>query len=266
MTSTARVIADSVNPDGQRITTLQLRYWRAIHAEFMTHRKFSRNASSSRAIPVRKMLAQVWNDPAGPEHWGANQAGMQARGELAGWRLTAAQTLWRAAGRAMCGAAWAAMKLGLHKQVANRLLEPWQFISVVVTATEWENFFALRDHSDAQPEIRDLAQAMRTAMRASTPAALKWGEWHLPYAHRARPECGSEVRRSLVASSARCARVSYLTHDGRATTEEEDQSLWSRLADANPPHMSPFEHQAYAHQGQHANFEGWRSYRHLLGK
>jgi hypothetical protein len=259
----ARVIADSVNPDGQRVTTLQLRYWRAIHAEFMSHRIFSRNASSSRAIPVRKMLAQVWNDPAGPEHWGANQAGMQARGELAGWRLTAAQVLWRAAGRAVCGAAWAAMKLGLHKQVANRLLEPWQFISVVVTATEWENFLTLRDHPDAQPEIRTLAQEIRAAMEASTPAALQWGEWHLPYGPRGQSEGGAEALQSSVA---RCARVSYLTHDGRETPAEEDAALHDRLLDANPPHMSPAEHQARAQRGQHANFNGWRSYRHLLGK
>ena len=262
----ARVIADSMNPGGQRITTLQLRYWRAVHAELLTHRSMSRNASSSRAIPVRKVLAQVWHDPAGPEHWGVNQAGMQARGELTGWRLTAAQALWRAAGRAMCGAAWAALKLGLHKQVANRLLEPWQFISVVVTATEWENFLALRDHPDAQPEIRTLAQEIRVAMAASAPVELQWGEWHLPSADRTRPECGSEVRRALITSSARCARVSYLTHDGRETTEDEDYNLWSRLKDANPPHMSPFEHQAQAVQGQFANFSGWRSYRHLLGK
>ena len=165
MNATARIIADSVNPAGQRVTTLQLRYWRAVHAELMTHRAFSRNASSSRAIPVRKMLAQVWGDPAGPLHWGANQAGMQAEQELTGWRRSAAQRLWRLSGRAMCAAAWAGMKLGLHKQVVNRMLEPWQFISVVLTSTEWDSFFALRDHPAAQPEIRTLAVAMRAAMQ-----------------------------------------------------------------------------------------------------
>ena len=258
---TARVIADSVNPHGHRITTLQLRYWRAIHAELMAHRSFSRNASSSRAIPVRKMLAQVWSDPAGPEHWGANQAGMQAREELAGWRAEAAQSLWRTAGRLMCGAAWLAMKLGLHKQVANRLLEPWQFISVVVTATEWGNFLTLRDHPDAQPEIRTLAQEVRAAMAASTPEPLQWGDWHLPYGRR-----GQSDDLQLTASVARCARVSYLTHDGRETTAAEDDALHDRLKDADPPHMSPFEHQAQARQGQYANFSGWRSYRNLLGQ
>ena len=262
----ARVIADSMNLDGQRITTLQLRYWRAIHAEFMTHRVFSRNASSSRAIPVRKVLAQVWSDPAGPEHWGANQAGMQARGELTGWRSTAAQALWRTAGRVMCGAAWAAMKLGLHKQVANRLLEPWQYISVVVTATEWENFLTLRDHPDAQPEIRTLAQEIRAGMESGRPAILAWGEWHLPYGPRGQPEGVAEVRRSLRSSVARCARVSYLTHEGRETSAADDSTLHDRLLDANPPHLSPAEHQAQAVQGQFANFKGWRSYRHLLGK
>jgi Thymidylate synthase complementing protein len=214
----------------------------------------SRNASSSRAVPVKTVLAQVWDDPAGPLHWGANQAGMQAHAELTPKRQAAAKFIWKWAGRAMCLAAWASMKLGLHKQVANRLLEPWQFISVVVTATEWENFFALRDHPDAQPEIRDLAQAMRTAMQASTPVALKWGGWHLPY--------GGGVEES----TARCARVSYLTHDRRQPQSFEDRALHDRLVKADPPHLSPAEHPAQAKKGQYANFSGWSSYRHLLGK
>src|SRR5690606_30080072 len=119
---------------------MQLRYPRFIHAEFMTHRAFSRNASSSRAIPVHKMLSQVWNDPATPIHWGASRPGMQAREELKGWKRKAAQAIWKLAGRAACVFAWGAMKLGLHKQVANRILEPWQYIHVVVTATDWDNF------------------------------------------------------------------------------------------------------------------------------
>lgn len=257
MTAAARVIADSVNPDGQRIATLQLRYWRSIHAELMTHRTFSRNASSSRAIPVRKMLAQVWSDPAGPEHWGSNQPGMQAGAELTGWRLRAARATWKWAGRAMCAAAWAGMKLGLHKQVVNRMLEPWQFISVVLTSTEWDNFVALRDHPAAQPEIRTLAVAMRTAMRASTPRPLEWGQWHLPYVH---PTEG-DIR----ASVARCARVSYLTHDQAQPRLEDDIALHDRLMRAEPAHASPAEHQAQATPGRFANFNGWASYRHLTG-
>ena len=260
MTATARIIADSMNRNGQRLTTVQVRYWRAVHAELMTHRAFSRNASSSRAIPVKKMLAQVWNDPAGPLHWGANQAGMQAEQELTGWRRSAAQALWRFSGRVMCAAAWAGMKLGLHKQVANRLLEPWQFITVVITATDWDNFFALRDHPAAQPEIRDLAAAIRTAMAASVPRRLEWGEWHLPYV---RP--GVEVEEALKSSTARCARTSYLNHDSTAPSPEQDAALHDRLMLADPPHASPAEHPAQARPGRFANLSGFCSYRTLRG-
>lgn len=196
-----------------------------------------------------------------PEHWGANQAGMQARGELAGVRRLAARWLWRAAGKAACGFTWLAMRLGLHKQVANRLLEPWQRISVVVTSTEWDNFFALRAHPDAQPEIRVLAEQMRDAMAASTPRLLLAGQWHTPYFHNGYsggvfgPRC----------SVARCARVSYLTHDGKKPESSADFLLHDKLLYSDPPHLSPFEHQATPAAGWHANFNGWQSLRNQMG-
>lgn len=257
----AKIIADSISEAGARITTMELRYPRFIHAEVLTHRQFSRNASSSRAIPVRKMLAQVWSDPAMPEHWGANQAGMQARSELAGVRRTAARWLWRAAGKAACGFTWLAMRLGLHKQVANRLLEPWQRISVVVTSTEWDNFFALRAHPDAQPEIRALAEQMRDAMAASTPRLLLTGQWHTPYFLDGHSDSGLGLKCSV----ARCARVSYLTHDGKKSDLRDDSALHDKLLGGNPPHLSPFEHQATPAAGWHANFNGWRSLRNQMG-
>lgn len=256
----AKIIADSISEAGSRLTTMELRYPRFIHAEVLTHRSFSRNASSSRAIPVRKMLAQVWSDPAMPEHWGANRAGMQARSELVGVRRTAARWLWRAASKAACGFAWLAMRLGLHKQVANRLLEPWQRISVVVTSTEWDNFFALRAHPDAQPEIRVLAEQMRDAMAASTPRLLRAGQWHTPYFN------GGYSLDSLGhrCSVARCARVSYLTHDGKKPESSADFLLHDKLLYSDPPHLSPFEHQATPAAGWHANFNGWQSLRNQM--
>ena len=252
-----KVIEDSVNDDGWRLTTLQLRYPRFIHAEFMTHRVFSRNASSSRAIPVRKMLAQVWSDPAMPEHWGANQPGMQARAELTGWRRRLAPHVWRAAGKAACVVVWALDKMGAHKQWANRLLEPWQWINVVVTSTEWKNFMDLRLHPDAQPEMCSLAKAVRVAIAGSTPRPLSWTEWHMPY-------CQLNDVSLLPLSVAACARVSYLTHDRKVASVAEDVALHDRLLKANPPHMSPAEHQARATPGQWANFSGWQSYRNTL--
>ena len=260
-----KVVADSIATHGVRLTTLQLRYWRAIHAELLTHRAFSRNASSSRAIPVSKVLKQVWSDPAGPLHWGVNQPGMQARAELVGWKRAIAGGLWRAAAKAACGFAWGLMKLGIHKQVANRLLEPFQYISVIVTATDWDNFFKLRCHPDAQPEIQVLAKQMRDAMDLSIPVVRKEGEWHLPYVlDEERAIHPLSVLRKL--STARCARVSYLTHNNTVPYMHKDIGLHDRLVVAKPLHASPAEHQAeaLADDTRVRNFRGWRQYRVYL--
>ncbi len=228
----------------------------------MTHRVFSRNASSSRAIPVETMLKQVWNDPAGPLHWGVNQAGMQARAELVGWRRALAGGLWRTASKAACAFAWGMMKLGVHKQVANRLLEPFQYISVLVTATDWSNFFELRLHEDAQPEIQLLAKQMYVALHEAEPVRLQPGEWHLPYVReeeRARYPL-SELKKI---STARCARVSYLTHDKQNPSAKKDRKLHDNLVAARPIHASPTEHVAQAlYSGTRVkNFRGWSQYR-----
>lgn len=284
----AKVVQDSISPNGIRLVTLQLKYYRFIHSEVMTHRVFSRNASSSRAIPVSKMLSQVWNDPATPLHFGSNQSGMQAKAELTGWKRWAAEKVWRIAGKAACCFAWAGMKLGLHKQVANRILEPWQWIHVVLTSTEWSNFFELRDHSDAQPEIQALAKAVRKAMHESCPKALTPGQWHLPYVtqndwNNLRATCSSVeeiVAKALSISAARCCRVSYLKHDGTTSSIDEDLTLCDRLAGSRPIHASPFEHQGtpdkpkyvaggttqvgWAHPELHGNFKGWIQHRKML--
>ena len=164
MGCSVKVIEDSINPhNGIRLTTLQMRYWRAIHAEFMTHRVFSRNASSSRAQPVSKMIGQVWEDPAGPIHWGSNQSGMQAKEELDVEARTIAFDIWLDTGRQVIEATKKLARAGLHKQLTNRISEAFQTVKVCMTATELKNFVWLRDHSDAQPEMEDLAKAIRSA-------------------------------------------------------------------------------------------------------
>lgn len=268
MTCEVRVIADSIH-NNKRITTLQLRYWRAIHSELMTHRVFSRNASSSRAIPVKTTLKQVWNEPAGPIHWGANQAGMQAHSQLTGWRLKLAKLGWKLAGRTACIFAWSLMKVGLHKQVANRLLEPWQYISVVLTSTEWDNFFALRCHKDAQPEFQELATAIRGAMQNSLPRERPEtgvDAWHLPYI-TAEERKTHAIHLLCKMSAARCARVSYLRHDGTSSTLEEDVALFERLVGSKPAHSSPVEHQARPAEHPEltsGNFVGWLQWRQTM--
>lgn len=268
MTCEAFIIEDTVSETGKRITTFQLRYWRAIHGELMTHRVFSRNASSSRAVPVKKTLAQVWSEPAGPVHWGKHQAGMQAYTQLAGWKRKAAKLVWNLAGKTACAFAYTAFKLGGAKQWVNRLLEPWQYISVIVTATEFDNFFELRCHPDAQPEFQELALAMRDAMAKSKPRStksqdLRWANWHLPYVSATERKLFN-IDDCVKISAARCARVSYLTHDGRNPKVEEDIKLFDRLVGSIPLHASPIEHQAcgaISSTTRSGNFIGWIQFR-----
>lgn len=282
MTISAKIIADSISPAGKRLTTLQLCYPRFIHAEFMTHRVFSRNASSSRAIPIAKMIEQVRTNPAMPIHWGKNQAGMQAGEELVGRQRELAIAEWMMAAENAADTAEHMASLGLHKQVANRILEPFQHIHVIVTATEWGNFFALRLHKDADPNMHELARVMSEAMADSKPESLEIGEWHLPYVGSDDWGYLSEICESTESildlakkiSAARCCRVSYLKHDGTQASIEEELALCDRLAGAIPIHASPFEHQAtpddmkhglvWKSPHLHGNFVGWIQHRKLI--
>jgi hypothetical protein len=279
----AKLIADSISPAGIRLRTFQLRYPRFIHAEFMTHRKFSRNASSSRAIPVKRLIEDIRRDPAMPIYWGSNKSGMQAGVELTGSEKAQAEAEWIIAMNHAIKSAEFMIAAGLHKQIANRILEPWAHINVVCSGTEFENFYALRRHKDAQPEIKRLADLMWEAEQESKPKLLQPGRWHLPYI--TQKEKDEPIRFDLnilrKVSVARCARVSYLTHDGRQTSVEEDLTLFNRLVGAQPLHASPAEHQAtpdeqtdpnelrparweWKYAPEHGNFVGWRQYRKTL--
>lgn len=263
--SIVKLLRASRSPVGVTLWSLQLRYWRAIHAELMTHRVFSRNAGSSRAIPVKRMLRQVWNDPAGPMHWGANQAGMQANAQLVGWRLWAAKKVWRMAAKAAAFFSWLEMKIGLHKQVANRITEPYQWINVVLSTTDTANFYSLRKHPDAQPEFQELAENMYDVMAEaiSTGAVheLQPGEWHLIYVtdeERATLPLDTLVK----LSTARAARVSYEPFDGNGSTEKEIERH-DLLVGSEPIHASPTEHQAMCTDtlDRIKNFTGFKQYR-----
>jgi hypothetical protein len=243
MTYEAKIIADSF-ADGVRLTTMEVTFPRIVLAEFNTHRMFSRNSASSRAIPVEKRIAAVLENPFVPESFGSNKKGMQAGADLEGAEAERAKQEWLCArDQAVCHAQRLA-RLGVHKQLANRLIEPFSWHTVVVTATEWENYFALRCSSLAQPEIRIVSEMMEQAMRKNLPDMLSAGEWHLPYIRKEdyadMPKIDHGDLMPMV-SAARCARVSYLTHDGRRDISE-DLALAERLSWAR--HMSPFEHVA----------------------
>jgi len=273
----AQIIKDSLSPYGtvlnaeRRLTTMVLRYPRFIHSELMTHRAFSRNSSSSRAIPVAKLIAEAQDDPATPKYWGANQKGMQARNQLASEKQALALEVWNRARQQAIESAkeLTSENIGLHKQIANRLLEPFTHITVIVTGSEYayQNFFALRCHPDAEPHIQELATKMLYEYRRAQPTSAPV---HLPFLMK--EEALDLIDRigtpsTCLVSAARCARVSYLKHDGQQPSLAEDLKLGELLAAEG--HMSPFEHQAFASidvDVKSGNFLGWTQYRQRLDK
>lgn len=258
----AKLVAYSVSPLGKKIATFELTYHRYIHGEFMTHRLFSRNAMSSRAVPVAKMLDAIRQAPAMPIHWGKNQPGMQAKEEHNA-TISQCGIDWTREGwwlESMNEAVAAALEFsdaGYHKQIVNRLVEPFQMMKTVMTATELDNFFWLRLDEDAQPEIFELARCMRECLLKVKPELLEAGEWHTPYVdHCSRHpdegiiysvdnEDGSPriltKEEALAISSSCCAQVSYRNLDN---TYDKAMAIYGRLLSGAKVHASPFEHQA----------------------
>lgn len=307
MSIKAEIIADSINPKGCRLTTFLLEFPRFVLAELATHRMFSKNAASSRAIPIEKMIQQVIDNPAMPVWWGKSQSGMQAKEELNdsiktfydpylndGIAMTEkelAKRLWLRARDEAINRVTELNKLGLHKQIANRILEPWFNIRIILSGTEFENFFALRAHPDAQPEIQALAYKMLEEYNKSAPKKLEAGEWHIPFGDKIDytrlavlgitqtpdydekydmsenegqqawlDEWIDEAKRKI--AIARCARISYLNYEGN-DDYTADIKLCDRLFGNIPRHLSPAEHVAQAVNDDIfiGNFRGWRQYR-----
>ena len=236
----ARVIADSLSPDGVRITTQVITLPRIVLAELNTHRAISKSSASSRAVPIEKMIAAAESDPYIPEQWDRNGAGMQGHGLIEGADAERCVAEWLTARDEAVARARSLYALGVHKQTTNRLLEPFLWHTVIVTATEWDNFFNLRCNPLAHPALRNTAEAMRAAMGQSTPRLVNYGEWHLPYFDPERDtDIAPDARPKVCA--ARCARVSYLTHDG-IRDPSKDVALSDKLL--TDGHMAPLEHVA----------------------
>lgn len=271
---TAKVICDSISPYGVRLTTLEVKYHRFVLAEMNTHRAFSRNTASSRAIPYMKMRESVMLNPALPLSWPQEQRGMQGGQELSVAAIIGAENQWLKARDLTVETADRLYKLGLHKSVINRLLEPFQYVTSIITATDWQGFFDQRDSELAQPEIRGAARAMREAYENSSPQRVAREGWHLPYitsddfqeAYERHYDTKKQASVFKRISAARCARVSYLTHAGRRDWNA-DLDLYNRLVTAYPPHWSPLEHVATpGHDPTLGNFRGWQQLRHLISK
>lgn len=304
MTVSAEIICDSLSNEGVRLTTMKLRYPRFIHAEVMTHRAFSRNAASSRAIPIHKMIDEVIMNPALPERFGLNGTGMQDHGAMSdyGARLTCAR-LMEARDYAVAVAKQMLLQEEVpHKQIVNRILEPFMHITTLITATEWKNFFALRNHPAADPTFQALAAKMEQAYVESTPMVREAGDWHLPFitvedvdtaVNMAMEDIvrlttgvlptfvmGEDSFEYMITqlvvkqSVARCARVSYNNFDGKRSKLEDDVALYGKLTEAYPIHASPLEHCAtpdargpdgkWQNKYQHGNFIGWCQHRKMI--
>ncbi len=255
-TTSAKIVCDSVSPAGHRLTTFECVFPRIILAEVNTHRVLSRNSASSRAIPVEKMISRVLEDPYVPTHWGKNQKGMQAEQDVDERDQRTARKHWlNARSAAVDWVQGGFQLLGIHKQLTNRLLEPFMWHTALVTGTEWSNFFNLRDNKDAHPDFRDLAHAMRELRLKHEPIMRGYQDWHTPLTFDEdldslestvveRESSGKKIdwdELRCKVSVGRCARVSYLTHDGKRDPQA-DVDLCDRLLSSG--HMSPFEHVA----------------------
>lgn len=268
-----KVIKDSINGNLNRLTTLELVYPRFIHAEMLRHRLFSRNVESSRAKPIDKNIEECMHNPVIPKHWTMNQAGMVGK-ECTDPDIT--QGMEFSYKMLAYGSAQVARKLadvGLHKQVVNRILEPYIRTKELVTASEWENFLKLRTAPDAEPHIQDLAHAIKEALDNSVPSLVLQGEWHLPYIEEKDEDLISEylneknlnenyrIGIKQRVSAARCARISYKAYDG-TTSIKKDLALFDKLYDGK--HMSPLEHVATPlvdDEPRTCNFIGWTQLR-----
>lgn len=300
---TAKVICDSISEQGVRLTTFEIEYPRFIHGEMMTHRNLSKNSSSSRAIPIQKMLDQIENNMAIPIYWGKNKSGMQAIEEVSKFDEAKSVLNWERVFNYTKERVLYMVDIGLHKQVPNRLTEPFQMMKVVITGTDFDNFFNLRIHKDAQPEICMLAYKMYKAMEESEPVKLKVGDWHLPYVNTGWNGRGDityfndsfdviDLDDAIKISASCCAQVSYRNTD---MSLEKADKIFNMLIKSDVLHASCFEHLAtpvkpkynelgyvrvncsepqsweegITHmnkQGQlcSGNLRGWVQYRHLL--
>ena len=241
----AKVLADSVNPIGCRLITIEVTFPRFILAEVNTHRVFSRNSASSRAIPPEKIIEKVLDDPFVPETFNTRVKGMGVGEEVDPGKQISARDAWLLASGQAVAFAERLLQLDIDKSRINRLLEPFMWHTVIISSTEWDNFFALRDNPSAQPEFQKTARLMLEAMRASNPVHLAEGEWHMPLitdfdiaAYGAR---NREPMFLPMVSARRCARVSYDQH-----TEEESlkRSYGKAVELRDAGHLSPFEHVA----------------------
>lgn len=263
MSYRAEILADSLGPNNARLTTFRIRYPRFVHAEHLRHRTQSFSVESSRARPFDAKLKEVIKDPVVPLNFGGKQTGMVAAADIGGWKTKMARQAWLKSRYFACAGAWLIDKLGVHKSIPNRILEPWAWVTVICTATEWENFFNLRVATDAQDEIREIATMMKSLYQNSAPRLLNAGEWHLPLISDEEKLSGMTSSTLARVSAGRVAKESSYVKD--TIGEDPGVGLDRSKKLEWGSHWSPFEHQGQAQPSvvkeYSGNFYGFDQYR-----
>ena len=261
---TVEIVLDSISVySGTRATTMLVEFPRFILPQFNTHRRFSKNSASSRALSFDKVLEKLKAKYYMPQLWLADHQGMQTSVLVSERQHSIANAIWKSSMYSAIAHAYLLNKVGVSKQYVNRIIEPYAYVKVLVTSTEWQNFFNQRDDYHAQYEIQVLARRMRQALQQSIPTTLEKGQWHLPFIAGALLELPLEER--LLVSAARCARTSYGRNAGYSVKKDMDLSINTLLG--SPPHMSPFEHQLcanYAEDESTSNVDGWMQQRFII--
>lgn len=254
------LITYSESADTQkRLATFVLKIPKFLWGHIISHRTLSRNSASSRAIPAKRIRKNVLEDPFLPVYFGENRAGMQSGKPLQGLKLLMAKKIWLWSRYVPVLFHYLGEKIGIHKEVVNRLIEPWLMVDVIITATEWTNFISLRSNEAAQPEIRYVAEEMNRLLQNQQVDILQPGDWHLPFILNTEKDLDIEVKKKV--SAARCARVSYALFDGKTSDISNDLKLCERLSSSG--HWSPFEHpaQALSAKKRMGNLIGWKQFR-----
>ena len=273
----ATIAQDSTNSNGDRLLTFSLTYGRLIHSEMLRHRAASHSVKSSRAIPLKKYRKEVEENPYMPVKFGTNQKGMQA-GEETDATASHGKTVWKISAKIACLMHSMMEKANIHKEVANRILEPYVWVEETLTVEHdaLVEMGKLRIHEDAQEDIRVVIEMMLEAAEQNTPLLLKNNEWHLPYVVRKRSENDDKLSyfdndgklltldEAIICSAARCARSSYANHDNSMTTYENDSKLADRLIGSDPMHLSPFEHQARPFNNDEERGKFCSNFRHFF--
>jgi thymidylate synthase ThyX len=264
----ARIVADSITKDGKRITSIVAVIPRIVLAELNTHRALSKNSASSRAIPFPKMCDMVVNEPFIPMLFQKTHKGMQGTEQFTEVSdIAQCVNMWLDARDKAVASAKELDNFGVTKQLCNRILEPFMYHTVLLTATEWQNFIALRAHKDAEVHIQDFAYKVIDVLNASTPRLLMEGEWHIPFGDNilisGLEGLEANTTKTIKIATARCARVSYNNFEGK-DDYEADIKLHDQLLESG--HMSPFEHCAQAASGDtiSGNFVGYVQYRKMF--